>query len=146
MAVKKATKKKVEFPKLSWGLEKLENWWEKNVPVNGYGDRPHFREDFPSFCQEDPVQFPGCCAFDVIEDLNYCKSKDFNEAIYLASACLQILDRGWDDVAPFVLATTIPRQKGEIATLRKIGFSPIKTVVNSNTNNRVTLWLASTRP
>jgi hypothetical protein len=120
-------------PKLSWSLERLarvtrslENG--QDVAWDGM--------------MED--EFPGCCAFGIVFDLDTMPNavsgwptKAF-DAFFISRLAKHAGPTG------FTILTTSERQAKIEASLRRIGAEALKTVANSNSGNRVTLWLATT--
>lgn len=150
--VKKKTKVE-QLPRLSWGLNRLDAWWEKHQTkqkVNGgWGSTetvlyPEF-EDFSDMpCDFSENEMPFCCAFSVIGEfgngLNVANPPSgYTYAQYLAAIAITLLKED-DDEPPF-LATTIPVQTGAIKLLKDLGFEQLAVVKNPCTKNLVTLWL-----
>ena len=151
-ATKKPATKKEASPKLSWTTDRLfdfvMNRLKKLFPLEPEQEEWRWIDDLgqeirsagESFISTKQ-EFDECCAFDVIGGFSLIPLRprwtpDMRNAAI--AYCIKA-----DDAAPYVLATTIPKQRTVITVLKAIGFEAIKTVRNPNSGNQVTLWMAS---
>jgi hypothetical protein len=156
--MKKSVKKpaiKQGLPTLNWSTSRLRALLERSWRAfNKRADKDESDlDDFVLYevgtaLAYSVSEFPGCCAFDVIEGLTVPNGDHSPES--LAVLCLEL--RGEEDWeidehigASYVLASTVPQMKNEEKLLRQIGFKPISTVLNMNTKNQVTLWQSPTK-
>ena len=125
-----------ESPKMSWGFSRLERWWRANAGSAKWEGAYEGLFDSVS-------AFPFCCAFYIVHNFALHLRRFETEDIKRAAVCLSTINAVH---APYVLAATSDEQGGAERFLEEIGFEELKTVHNPNSGNRVTLWLASTRP
>ena len=128
---KVAAKKKADTsqPTLAWSNARIAAFIEGKVcPTN----RLIFDVD----------EFPSCCAFDICHNFSSLQFERMTTLEFALHKALFIKKIRSETQAPFVIVTLSEEQTTIAKMVSDIGFKAVHTVLNPNTENKVTVWIA----